>query len=263
MTASSKHLLAVIISLLCISAWAADTAPVPLPVALPIPNRTPIPTAHTERNIEGWTVRVDDRLLTGDGAALGERALKLLNARLVAITMVVPDKALAGLRAVHIELDLDYAGLNPMQYHPGADWLKLKGYSESLAKCVHIPEAADFLSPFENHRMPWVILHELSHAYHDQVLGFDEPRIIAAWKKFRDCGKYTSVMTSTGIMREHYGLTNAKEFFAEMTETYFGSNDFYPFVAGELMQAEPEIFALMAAIWGPLPDRAKEKSKRK
>ena len=106
--------------------------------------------------------------------------------------------------------------------------------------------------------LPGVALHELSHAYHDQVLGFDEPRIIAAWTKFRDSGKYTSVMTSMGVMREHYGLTNAKEFFAEMTETYFGSNDFYPFVAGELKQAEPEIFALMADIWGPLPDRAKE-----
>ena len=53
-------------------------------------------------------------------------------------------------------------------------------------------------------------------------------------------------------MREHYGLTDEKEFFAEMTECYFGSNDFYPFVTGELKQAEPEIFALLADIWGPL-----------
>jgi hypothetical protein len=29
------------------------------------------------------------------------------------------------------------------------------------------------------------------------------------------------------------------EFFAEMTEAYFGSNDFYPFVTGELKQAKP------------------------
>jgi hypothetical protein len=253
----SKNMLAVLLPMLCLSTWAADTAPGTLTAQLP-GIRTPIPTAHTERNIEGWTVRVDDRLLSGDSAALGERALKLLNARLVAITLVVPEHQLAGLRAVRIELDLDYAGLNPMQYHPGAAWLKTKGYSESLAKCVHIPEAADFLSPFENRRMPWVILHELVHAYHDQVLGFDEPRIIAAWKKFKDSGKYTSVMTSMGVMREHYALTNEKEFFAEMSETYLGSNDFYPFVAGELKQAEPEIFALMADLWGPLPDRAKE-----
>ena len=77
----------------------------------------------------------------------------------------------------------------------------------------------------------------------------------AAWKKFCDSGNYKSVLTSPGPMREHYALNNAKEFFAEMTESYFGSNDFYPFVAGELKQAEPETFALMAQIWGALPGR--------
>jgi hypothetical protein len=217
-----------------------------------------LPTAHTTRNVEGWSVRIDDRLLTGAGAALGERALKLLNARLAAITFVVPESALSKLRAVTIQLDLDYGDLRPMQYHPSRGWLKEKGYSEALAKCVHIPSAEGFLAPFDLHRMPWVILHELAHAYHDQVLGFEEPRLVAAWQKFRDSGKYKSVLTSYGAMREHYGLNNAKEFFAELTESYFGSNDFYPFVAGELKQAEPEIFALLAEIWGPLPTNAKQ-----
>ncbi len=240
-----KTILVPLLALLCDQSFAAET--------------TPIPTAHTTRNIEGWNVRIDDRLLKGDAAPLGERALKLLNARLVAITIVVPEKALVKLRAITIELDLDYGGLRNMQYHPDAGWLKEHGYSESLAKCVHIPEVEDFLSPFDNHRMPWVVLHELAHGYHDQVLTFDEPRITAAWKKFRDSGKYASVLTSPGHTREHYGVTNQKEFFAEMTESYFGSNDFYPFVTGELKQAEPEIFSLMTEIWGALPGQRKPK----
>jgi len=45
-------------------------------------------------------------------------------------------------------------------------------------------------------------------------------------------------------------MTDQKEFFAEMTESFFGSNDFYPFVPGELKRAEPEIYALMETIWG-------------
>jgi hypothetical protein len=119
------------------------------------------------------------------------------------------------------------------------------------------------MSTYDNHRMPLVILHELAHAYHDQVLGFDEPRIMAAWKKFCESGKYKSVLTSPGHMHEHYGLTNQMEFFAEMTETYFGSNDFYPFVAGELKRDEPEIYALMSEIWGPLaPREAKPATKK-
>ena len=214
-----------------------------------------IPKDFTQQSIEGWNVRVDNRLLKGEPAVRGKRALKLLNARLVAITFVVPEKALAKLRDVTIEMDLDCGELLSMQYHSESAWLRENGYGEQLAKCVHIPTVDDFLHPFDIHRMPWVVLHELAHAYHDQVLGFNEPRIVAAWEKFRDSGKYKEVLNSPGNIREHYGLMNQMEFFAEMTESYFGSNDFYPFVTGELKTAEPEIFSLMAEIWGPLPER--------
>ncbi|MHB8974863.1 MAG: M90 metallopeptidase family protein [Pirellulaceae bacterium] len=224
-----------------------------LNVAVFAAEKTPLPTAHTTRDIEGWAVRVDDRLLKGQHAAVGELALKLLAARLVAITVVVPEKSLETLRAVTIQLDLNYGDLRAMQYHPDAGWLKEHGYSEQLAKCVHIPEVEDCLSPEENRRMPWVVLHELAHGFHDQTIGFEDARVAAAWKKFRDSGKYQSVLTTSGKMHEHYALTDQKEFVAEMTECYFGTNDFYPFVSGELKRAEPETFALLAEIWGPLP----------
>lgn len=223
--------------------------------------KPPLPAAHTTREMEGWTVRVDDRLLKGEHAADGARALELLESRLVSITAVVPEKTLTKLRAIVIQLDQSHGDLVPMQYHPDAGWLKENGYSGQLAKCVHIPTVADFLEPQGIHGQPWVVLHELAHGYHDQVLGFEEPRISAAWRKFRDSGKYKSVLTVSGKMHGHYGLTDEKEFFAEMTEAYFGSNDFYPFVAGELKQAEPEIFALMADIWGALPGFAALPSK--
>lgn len=221
--------------------------------------KKPLPTAHSSRNLDGWTVRVDDRLLKGEHAARGERALKLLESRLVAVAFVVPEKALAELHTIAIQLDLNYGDLIPMQYHPDAGWLRENGYSEKLAKCVHIPNLADFLEPQGIHGQPWVVLHELAHGFHDQVIGSDEPRVTAAWKKFRDSGKYKSVLHVSGKMREDYGVTDKAEFFAEMTEAYFGSNDFYPFVAGELKQAEPEIFALLADIWGPLPGVAPAK----
>lgn len=232
-------------------------------VAASAAEKSGLPAAYTDRKIEGWNVRIDNRLVSGDAAPIGEQALKVLNAKLVNITLLVAEEPLAKLRAVTIEMDLDYGGLSPMQYHNDAGWLRDNGYSENLAKCVHIPIAEHLMSTYDNHRMPLVILHELSHAYHDQVLGFDEPRIKAAWKKFCDSGKYKSVLTSPGHMHEHYGLTNQMEFFAEMTETYFGSNDFYPFVAGELKKDEPEIYALMSEIWGPLAPRETKPSTSK
>ena len=187
--------------------------------------KQPLPTAHTTCKIEGWNVRVDDRLLKGEGSALGARVLKLLEARLVAISVVVPDKSLAKLRTITIQLDLNYGDLRTMQYHPDAGWLKEHGYSEQLAKCVHIPDVNDLLEPAGIHSQPWVLLHELAHGFHDQIVGFDEPRVNAAWEKFRGSGKYKSVLSASGTIHEHYGLTDHKEFFAEMTEAYFGSND--------------------------------------
>ena len=84
---------------------------------------------------------MDDRLLKGEGAVLGERADKLLTARLVAITVVVPEgrsrNCVADLRSNSISITATSASC---RYHPDAGWLKEHGYSEALAKCVHIPE---------------------------------------------------------------------------------------------------------------------------
>ena len=39
------------------------------------------------------------------------------------------------------------------------------------------------------------------------------------------------------------------EYFAEASEAYFGTNDFYPFVRQELEQHDPEMFLLLKKLW--------------
>jgi hypothetical protein len=212
----------------------------------------PKPASRTVRKIEGWTVRVDDRLLRPPHDALGTRALKLLEAKLVDITYVVAPDRLAKLQAVTIVLDLTHGNLHTMQYHPDAGWLEAHGYARDLEKCVHIPEAADLVTPRNINEQPWVVLHELAHAYHDQVLGFDDARIIQAYERYKKSGHGDATLLITGQRVRHYALTDHKEFFAEMSEAYFGMNDFFPFNRAELMTAEPEIFKLLRSIWGPV-----------
>ncbi|MCX7046920.1 MAG: glycoside hydrolase N-terminal domain-containing protein [Candidatus Sumerlaeota bacterium] len=212
----------------------------------------PKPTSHTIRLIEGWTVRVDDRLLAPPNDALGARALKFLEYKLSDIRMVMAREPLAKLQAVTIVLDLTHGKLRTMQYHPSAGWLKQNGYATNLAKCVHIPEAADLPTPRNTIEQPWVVLHELAHAYHDQILGFEDPRIMKAYEAFKKSGHGDKALLYDGTRVRHYGLTDQKEFFAEMTESYFGMDDFFPFNRAELMTAEPEIYELMLAIWGPV-----------
>jgi hypothetical protein len=213
----------------------------------------PKPTAHTSQQIEGWTVQVDSRLLQGPDKDLGDRALRLLANRLYSIVLIVPADRLTRLQKVPIRLDKTNGKLVSPQYHPSVEWLKENGYDPTLAKCVHIPDAAYFASPRMCYQQPWAVLHELAHSYHDQALDFENPEIKAAWRHFVDSGRYKSVLHIDGRMRPHYALTDQKEFFAEMSESYLGVNDFYPFNSAELKRDEPELFALLAKIWGPLP----------
>jgi hypothetical protein len=167
----------------------------------------------------------------------------------------MPADKLKKLQSVVIVMDLTHGKLGPMQYHPSADWLKAHGYATDLAKCVHIPRAADLPTKRNVTEQPWVVLHELAHAYHDQVLGFDEPRIREAYDKYKASGRGDTVLLFSGKRVKHYALTTPMEFFAEMTEAYFGVNDFFPFNRAELKDAEPEIYELLANVWESPPPK--------
>lgn len=211
------------------------------------------PTSHTVRQIEGWTVRVDDRLLQAPNNMLGRRALRFLESKLSDIKVVLPEDKWKKLQTVTIVLDLSHGNLRSMQYHPNAGWLQANGYATDLAKCVHIPHAADLPTRRNINEQPWVILHELAHAYHDQVLGFDEPRIREAYENYKKSGRGEKTLLYNGNRVKHYALTNQMEFFAEMTEAYFGVNDFFPFNRAELKNSEPEIHELMERVWKSPP----------
>jgi hypothetical protein len=225
-----------------------------LPTGIPAASQAdaaeaPKPTAHTVHKLEGWTVRVDDCLLKAPDAELGQRALRFLENKLADIKAVVPGDRLKKLQGVTIVLDLTHGKLMSMQYHPSAGWLKANGFSTELTKCVHIPRAADLPTRRNINEQPWAILHELAHAYHDQVLGFDNPRIRQAFERYKKSGHGDNTLLHNGKRVKHYALTNPMEFFAEMTEAYFGFNDFFPFNRAELQEAEPEIYSLLRHIW--------------
>ena len=211
----------------------------------------PKPDKRVERCVEGWVVKVDDRLFNGPGTETGVRALQLLEAQLANIKSVVSADRLEKLQKFVIVLDFDHGRLKPAQYHPSAEWLEKHGYSRDLEKCVHIPLASDFAAARHNSEQPWCVMHELAHAYNDQVLGFENDGIKEAYKRYKASGRGESVLFVAGGRRKHYALTDHKEFFAEMTEAYFGMNDFFPFNCGELKSEEPEIYALLKNIWGP------------
>lgn len=227
------------------SSSAADNAPV---------ERDAPPTiVREERTIEGWPVRIDRRLLEGERVDVGRRAVRLLGDKLYEIAQFLPADRLAKLRRVVIVLDLDHGKLRNMQYHPSSQWLREHGYDPAMAKAVHIPQATLFVDLRHQRVQPWCVLHELAHAYHDQVFGYEDAAIRSSFEAARDSGAYNEVQHILGHTTKHYALSNQMEYFAELTEAYVGTNDFYPFVRAELKRHDPRAYELLEKIWGVLP----------
>lgn len=222
------------------------------PAAGEAPNGKPektklVPTSeYVTRTVEGWTVHVNRRLL-GEQADLGARALRLLEVKLFDVRRVVPPAAFSALQKVPIWLGVDDGPGPCMEYHPSKEWLANNGWNPDKAKCVEIGNAGRFLQWSLD--QPMMVLHELSHAYHDQVLGFNHPGIQAAYRRAVESGTYNSVMHYNGKPQKAYALTDPQEYFAEASEAYFGQNDFYPFVRAELEKHDPQMAALVREVW--------------
>jgi hypothetical protein len=134
-------------------------------------------------------------------------------------------------------------------YHPSATWLTQNGYMKEKAKGVEISNFANFMS--YSKEQADIILHEFTHAYHDQFMvnGFNNKLILDAYKASMATKKYESVDYIGGGKKKHYATENQQEYFSEITEAYFGKNDFYPFIRSELKSFDAQAFELVEKVW--------------
>ena len=103
-----------------------------------------------------------------------------------------------------------------------------------------------------------MVMHELTHAFHHKFLprGFDNAELAAAYQNALKSKRYNSVLKIAHTEEKAYALNNPQEYFAEASEAFFGTNDFYPFVRSELRLHDPEGYALVKKLWGVKTDRA-------
>lgn len=213
----------------------------------------PAVSKHQKMEIEGWTVQVNEKLIRDEKEAT-DKALELLTKHLKEIIRTVPTEAVTHLRKVTLWINPTYPGIAPRaEYHPDAGWLKANRRDPAMAKGVEFTNVMTFEA--ETLRMPVVVLHELAHAYHDQVLGFEQPDIVAAYNKAKESKSYDRVERWHGVIgrpntfERAYAMTNHKEYFAECTEAFFGRNDFFPFIREELEKHDPTIVKVLQQVW--------------
>jgi hypothetical protein len=207
---------------------------------------TPASEYHAE-TIEGFTILIHPDVLQHKDEVAEMR--KELASQLTEIVRVVPEEPLADLRKVRIWVEWEKRPQGAAEFHVSAKWLKANGYNLDKEGCVEIANVSNFVK-WSREDQPWMMMHELAHAYHHLVLGVDHKEIDAAYQNAIDRKLYDSVEYIRGGKKKAYATTNAQEYFAELTEAYFGKNDFYPFTNEELRKHDPKGFQLLSGLWG-------------
>jgi hypothetical protein len=203
---------------------------------------------YIPHEIEGWDILLNEQLDTNH-PYLAKDTLRLLKADLYRIGRTLSVAALTKLQRVKIWVEYEDENYACMCYHPDDEWLKKQGYNPDKLNSIEIAGAANFLKWTPD--QPGMVLHELAHAYHHQVLGYDNELIKAAFAAAKQGGTYKQVLHVSGETRRHSALNSAQEYFAECTEAFFGTNDFYPFVRAELKLHDPGMYKLMDKLWNP------------
>ena len=152
-------------------------------------------SAYTAKTIQGWNILVNNELLTKD-ADLPQKVLKQLDHQLYQVTRVLPPEPLKQLRKVTIWVEYDAPKHDCACYHPNRQWLIENNFNPEKTGSIEIADAKNFLS--WTIPQPWMVLHELAHAYHHQVLGYDNAEIKEAYQKAVESKKYDSVLHING-----------------------------------------------------------------
>lgn len=203
-------------------------------------------SAYSHMRIEGYSVYVSPAALAHPDET--NPALEMLRDELREVDSIVPKKALPTLKKVAFWIEYNNPDFPCACYHVDSGWLKEHGYNPNKVRSVEIANPKNFVAWIKLNQ-PLMVLHELAHAYHDIEFGYDDKYIAACHKRALASGQYESVAHNRGGTRRHYALNNPMEYFAEMTEAYFGENDFYPFNRAQLKEYDPWGYEMVRRMW--------------
>lgn len=204
-------------------------------------------SGYTIREIRGWQCYFAADLTTQK--ELDTQVCELPDHQLCKVTYALPEPVVERLREVKIWIQRKDPYVDGVCYHPSVEWLREHGVNPDKEKSIDIPNAEYFLT--EVARQPMMILHELAHAWQDRFLpdGYGNAEIQNAYQKAMQAGIYEQSLCNDDHTSKAYGATNPMEYFAELSECYFGENDFFPFVRIELKKHDPTGYAMVEKLW--------------
>jgi hypothetical protein len=171
--------------------------------------------------------------------------LQVLESNAKRIQEVLPPAAWEKISGIPIwleyERDKSYGGA----YFGSQEWLIANGLSGAKAKSIQFHSSlAVMVGSLQN-----PLMHEIAHAYHDLVLSYFYEPIFAAYRSAQLSGRYNAVRHSSGRFEIAYAMRNHREFFAALSEAYFGTGDFFPFTREDLKEFDPVSYRAISDAW--------------
>jgi len=204
-------------------------------------------STYKTQNILGWTVHIQDSLITLQPELMNE-VVSALSHSLFDIRRVAPEAALAKLQSFPIWLSVTgtraYA-----EYHPNADWLKQNGHDPRKAGGIEFADMKILRNALNFH--PWCVLELLGFGYSHKYL--TEPqrrRLLELHSKASAKKLYQNVLDFQGNTGAAPTLTTPESYFSESISSYLGLNNTYPFNRPELRDFDPDIYVFMIELIG-------------
>lgn len=170
---------------------------------------------------------------------------------------MLPEKAHKSISKVAIWIDYTTEPLDGLSGHgachfPGPSFLLKHGWPLDKVGGIEIFNALEYVQ-WRGRYSGQVLVHELSHAYELYVTDNSKKlrdELVKVYQRAKLSGKYQQV-DYKGSMQKFpaYAMTNANEYFAELTEAYYGNNDYFPHNREELKKFDPEGYALIEKFW--------------
>ncbi|MDF3821247.1 hypothetical protein P3G55_15175 [Leptospira sp. 96542] len=207
---------------------------------------------YTTKKIQNYTVFISKTALDQNPKRTQE-AVNLLEQKLQEINVMGIDRSILRiLQSISFFVELNADDRSAL-YHPSKEWLVSNGYIPEKAGAIEISNIDNFIN-WTNLNQPYLILHELTHGFHHKALGASDKLIQKAYKSAISRGLYKRVLYNDGSgekpwYNKSYAIENHHEYFAEITEAYFGQNDYFPFNKLDLQSYDPDGYRLLLKLW--------------
>jgi hypothetical protein len=219
---------------------------------------TSIPTTREfkVKDIQGWKVYFEKKIY--ENSEVRRSTEDILRQKLEVIKRQVPKTSLRYIQKIKVWIsnEANYPfrknEYSTFVYHVSSSWLEQNGLPDKFENSIHLINPDHFINTAKNFTtQPMVVLHELSHAFHYGCLKIQNQAVLGAFKKAKSQKLYLSVYRiNSNTKQRAYAISNHGEYFAELTEAYFGKNDYYPFTRDELKNYDPQGYQMIEQLWG-------------